>query len=105
LAVNTNKTQEKSGVKLPVIIAAAVAMVILLGWLGHRAFAPSQAVETSASKTHDAFYAKVAHEAGPTGDLTKVNPEDRTRFENEFRGAPITPETALKQWIASHGSK
>ena len=105
MAVNTNKTQEKSGVKLPVIIAVAVAMVILLGWLGHKAFAPTANVTTSVTKSHDAWMAKIAREAGPTADITKINPTDRAKFEQEFIGAPIKPEDALKEWIKSNGSK
>jgi hypothetical protein len=87
------------------MIAAAVAMVILLGWLGHRAFAPVANVETDATRSKDAFMAKIAHEAGPTADINKINPDDRAKYLDQFKNAPVDPQAVLQKYIAAHGSK
>jgi len=102
LSVNTSKTAEKSTVKLPVIIAAAVALVVLLGWYGHKIFSPTANVTNELTDKHDAWMQKIAKEAGPTADIEKLTPEDKAAFLKSVSGAPVDPKKILKDYITTH---
>jgi len=106
LSVNTSKTvvkeKEKTSVKLPVIIVAGVVLVVFLAWYGHKIFSPPANVENELTDKKDAFMQKIAKQAGPTADLSKVDKADRDAFAFSVSGSPYSPETILKQYIANH---
>jgi len=104
LSVNTSKAvaKEKPSVKLPVIIAAAVVLVVFLAWYGHKIFSPPANVENELTDKKQAFMMKIAKEAGPTADLTKLSPADLAEFKSETSGSPRSPEEILKQYVANH---
>lgn len=107
MSVNTSKTaeKEKTNVKLPVIIAAAVVLVVFLAWYGHKIFSPPANVQNELTDQKDAFMQKIAKEAGPSGDLSKVPDADRQAFLNSVSGATRSPDWILKNYIANHPIK
>lgn len=104
MSVNTSKTagKEKTNVKLPVIIAAGVVLVIGLGLYGHKVFSPTANVENELTDKQDAFMQKVAKEAGPSADLSKLNQADRDALARSVSGSRYSPEEVLKLYIAHH---
>jgi len=96
------KEKEKTSVKLPVIIAAGVILVVFLGWYGHKVFSPPANVKNDLTDQKQAFMDKIAKEAGPTADLSKVTPAERDQFAQSVSGSPYTPEQVLKKYIAAH---
>jgi hypothetical protein len=66
-------------------------------------FSPSYMANktTMNGSSHD-LMAKVAAQAGPDGDLSKVNPQDRDRFEKMTASAPMPPQTILKHYMRTH---
>jgi len=102
LSVNTSKKAEKPTAKLPVIIAAAVVLVVFLGWLGHKALGPTDNVTNELTDKHDAWMQKIAKEAGPTADIEKLTPVDKADFLKHYSGAPVDPKIILKDYITNH---
>jgi hypothetical protein len=110
VSINTNiertvqprKKGDKPQVKLPLVVACAASLMVYLGWLGASVFSPVTSPENDMTRKHDAFIAKIAKEAGPTADISKINPIDRAKFLNDLKGAPRTPESVLKQYIQAH---
>jgi len=102
LSVNTSKTEEKSNVKLPVIIAAAVALVVFIGWYGHKILSPTANVSNELTDKNDAWMQHLAKEAGPTGDIDKLTPADKADFLKRVSGAPMDPKVILKDYVTSH---
>jgi len=102
LSVNTSKTTDKPTVKLPVIIAAAVAVVIFLGWYGRQIFSPTANVTNELTDKHDAWMQMIAKEAGPNADLEKLTPEHKAAFLKSLSGAPVDPKVILKDYITHH---
>lgn len=85
------------------IIVAAVALIVLVAWIGHKALAPSVNVSTD---KYENFMQRIAKEAGPTGDVSKLPPADRDEFLKSVAGAPFKPETILQQSYKKYfGSK
>jgi hypothetical protein len=85
------------------IIVAAVALIVLVAWIGHRALAP--AVNVSSDK-YESFMQRIAKEAGPTGDVSKLSPADRDEFLKSVAGVPRPPEYILQQSYKKYfGSK
>jgi len=102
LSVNTSKAAEKPTVKLPVIIAAAVALVVFIGWYGHKILSPTANVSNELTDKNDAWLQQLAKEAGPTADIDKLTPADKAKFLNSVSGAPLDPKTILKNIVTSH---
>jgi len=96
LSVNSSNPGEKAPIKLPVIIVAVVLLIVFLAWYGHRALSPTGNVTNDLTKGHDAWMAKVSKEAGPSGDVSKINPTDRAAFLKRVSGSPEKPETILQ---------
>jgi uncharacterized membrane protein YvbJ len=85
-----------------VVIAAVVVLVILLVWYGHRVFSPTANVENELTDKKQAFMQKIAKEAGPNADISKINQADRDIFVQNVRPSGRTPEEILKQYIANN---
>jgi len=102
LSVNTSKSGEKASVKLPIIIVAAFALIIFLVVMGVRQFAPQHQGQTEQMKAEDVILAKIAKQAGPSADLTKVNADDLAKFNAKFQNPMISTQDILKRWMVTH---
>jgi hypothetical protein len=89
-------------VKMPAVIFSVAVLMVYVGWLGRQAFSPAAQANNDLTRAHDAFYDKIAREAGPTADITKINEVDRKRFLDQVKGARMSPDLILKQYIKSH---
>jgi hypothetical protein len=101
----TSNTQDKAGVKMPLIIVAGVVLLIFLVFLGKTFLGPSHTAETEGMSKQDQLYAQVAKQAGPSADLTKVSQDLADKFNAMFGNAPIDHQQALKNWMSTHQGK
>jgi hypothetical protein len=87
------------------MIIGGIAVLFYLFWLGDRLLGPPQPYESSKTREDKALAANVSAQAGPTGDLSKVNPEDRQEFLNMMGGSPVSPRSVLVNvWKSNHQS-
>lgn len=99
MAANSSKLAAgKKNVGLPAIIVCVIALVVLLVWMGKRAFAPDSYPETAAAKEKSVWWDKVAKESG--GDISKLSPEDIGTLQKATYGHG---EVALKAYAQQHG--
>lgn len=96
MTANTSKTGEKQSVKLPVIIAAAFVLVIVLVFIWHKVFAPVQSGPTAEGQSKDDFIKAMALQAGPNADMTKLKPADKEKLDGYLAHAPIPEDQLLK---------
>jgi len=102
LSVNTSKSGEKASVKLPIIIVAAFGLIIFLVVMGVKFFSPVHQGQTEQMKADDVIMAKIAKQAGPNADLSKVNADDLAKFNAKFQNPMISTQDILKKWMVSH---
>ncbi|HZP83761.1 MAG TPA: hypothetical protein VFB21_19120 [Chthonomonadaceae bacterium] len=80
-----------------VILAAALALVVFLGWMAYRTFGPFTPPKTFTVQDQKAWVAKLARET--QGDFDKLSPADQTKLNNiSFgNGATYLKKTYEKQ--------
>jgi hypothetical protein len=87
------------------MIIGGVAVLVYLIWMGNNYLGPPKEFENAKTRRDMALSAKVSEQAGPTGDLNKVNPADREAFLSMLAGAPISPRSVLVNvWKSKHKS-
>jgi hypothetical protein len=110
--LHTNKSQQDQTKKPPLkkgpraqiwhLIIGGIAALVFLIWVGDHYLAPNE-FEFAKTKADVALAAKCSEQAGPTGDLSKVNSADRQAFLSMLSGAPVDPRTVLvRVWKSKH---
>ena len=85
------------------IVVASIMMLFYMLWLGRVYFGPPRAIHTKRMAQAEAMAWRVAEQAGPDADLSKVKQADRDEFLTALRGAPVNPRTILQGvWQAHH---
>jgi hypothetical protein len=79
----SNNEEPRKQVPVPVIIAACVALLGLMGWWGYRNFGPQVTPKTAENLKADAFLQEMAKKCG--GDFSKLTPEEQLKV-NGFAG-------------------
>src|SRR5437868_4736360 len=74
--------KDKPQAKLWHMTIAAIGLIFYMSWLGMKFFGPPQEFTNQKTRDDTALTAKVSPQAGPEGDLSKVNPVDRAAFLN-----------------------
>jgi hypothetical protein len=103
----TSKTQEKPGVKLPLIILAGVLVLIFIVFLAKTFLSPAhnENANTKQMNEQTKAFAAAAKEAGPDADLSKLSPATREAFEKQVGPAPMDHSLILKNWMKSHAGQ
>jgi hypothetical protein len=95
--------QEKPQVKPWQIAIAAVLIIGYFVWLAMKFFGPAPVYSNKYTKDGEELTAKVSAQAGPEGDLSKVNPVDKEAFLKRMSGAPVNPRDVLiRVWKKNH---
>jgi hypothetical protein len=90
-------TGEKSGVPIPIIVVAVVALLAFVVWMGYRALGPQPEPQNELTQAHDKWMDDMAKYSG--GDVNKLKPEDMAKLQGQTRGHAAE---ALKGWIKNH---
>lgn len=79
MSVYSKDTKEKSNVSLPLIIGAAVLLVVFVGWLAYANFAPTRPDTGTLAESKNDWVSQIAKESG--GDINKVDPQTRQKLD------------------------
>jgi len=95
-----SRTDEKSGIPIPIIVVAVVALIAFMVWMGYRAFGPEPPVVNDLTIAHDKWLDELAKKSG--GDISKLSAEEQLKLQKATFGHG---EQQLQSWIKDHPIK